>query len=1535
MHRKSILWFVAIALGFTATATGVHAGLALTPSASPGRDASTGLIAYWKMDQLVGNEVADASGHAHNLRLASLSSAPLTYPSGPTLTVTNTQSLAFDGIDDYAYSFPLTQTAGSPQLTVETWARFDSPVSGNRTILSALEFEHSSQWWLGLNGGSGIRVVIADVVGYAAQGVNLPYGDTTTASIDPNRWHHIAFVYDGTGATNADRLKVFIDGVGYPLTFNASKPIPSTLSLAQPVVRLARSYGYPPFGSMFAGQLDEVRVYTTARSNTDIAADAAGATASVQISAPPPASSPVPGGPVAYWKMDEGTGNLVVDSSGHGRDMHVVGAPVTAQWSPFTPTVITGNRFSLAFDGVDDYTYAVPITETGGNNQLTLESWVRFNGGIGNYQTMAAAFASYVTTQWWFGASDGNELRIVISDIPEYRFECCDRPAHADTVGANLQPGQWYHVAFAYDGRRATNQERLRAYVNGIEYPLSFGETHPMPTRLTNTPPVVRLGREPTYEGRGLDGQLDEVRIYAVARSQTDIASDATGQVTSVAPPPLPTPAPTPVPGSPVAYWKMDEGNGQTVVDSSGRGRTQQFGSGTTAPAWATAVPTQVSGNLRALAFDGVDDISSSQPVTDTAGSRKLTIEGWVNFDNPMANFETFGEAWVDSSATHWWFGINGPELRIVIADRPNFALVCCVRPPRADTVGVNLQPGRWYHVAFVYDGTGSTNADRLKAYVDGVNYPLNYSDASPIPVTLSNAQPNVILGEGPTYESRPLNGKLDEFRIYTVARSSTDIANDAAGGVPQLASPPIVSAGGPYTVSEGSSITLTASATSTQGGPFSFAWDLDHNGSFEISGQSVLFSAPPNGSSVATVTVVVTDSGGLTATAASAVSIIGDPSRGLVLYWKMEAGIGTIITDSAGHGHDLRLTNAPANPTWTALDKPTLIGGNSAALVFDGADNYGTAFPLTETVGISQLTVESWIKVDGALNGTPSIVTAWGLANTQWWFGFNNSSLMTMLASSANEGNNPPGALGNGTSLQDGQWHHVAFVFDGAASANADRIKFYVDGSLVATNIVGQIPPALSLSLPVLQLGTTFPGKMDEVRINTVARSATDIANDAGGQTAPVVPAPPTQSQPQPVPGAPPVYWKMDAGTGDLVVDSSGHGHDLTLPVGVPHPTWSLTDKPTLVGGNAAALAFDGPDDYATAFPLTATVGITQLTVEAWVKLEGNLVGTPSLVTAWGAFNQQWFFGFNYSSIMTMINANPAGQSLDVTSGLATGVDLRDGQWHHLAFVYDGTKPVNADRLRTYADGILLPTNFVGTIPPALNDGLSVVQVGTTFPGKMDEVRIYSVARSSTDIANDAAGATPYTVFLPMLLRNYPQQLIVNTGFESGDLTGWTGTSDAAATWPVRVTDMAPLNGRFSAVLGDPTAPCIDLNINATRQATLTQSISVPASGSVNLTFSYRYQTYDKRNQQGQTTDFFEVRVKKAGAGSDRLWFDDNPTSAYGCGSPVIVGPATVTKSLDAYRGQVIELQFINTTYLDGYYNSWTCVDDVTATVQ
>ncbi|HTP08097.1 MAG TPA: lamin tail domain-containing protein, partial [Anaerolineae bacterium] len=144
-----------------------------------------------------------------------------------------------------------------------------------------------------------------------------------------------------------------------------------------------------------------------------------------------------------------------------------------------------------------------------------------------------------------------------------------------------------------------------------------------------------------------------------------------------------------------------------------------------------------------------------------------------------------------------------------------------------------------------------------------------------------------VYLGMAQTLDQLFINqAMLADLQQYRFAHINSDFPADYPGDVargtsdhdPSVATfvindPPTADAGGPYAVNEGSSVTLSATGTDPEGQPLTYAWDLDDNGTFETSGQSVSF-AGMDGPAIQTVKVQVTDNGGLTAVASTTVTV-------------------------------------------------------------------------------------------------------------------------------------------------------------------------------------------------------------------------------------------------------------------------------------------------------------------------------------------------------------------------------------------------------------------------------------------------------------------------------------------------------------------------------------------------------------------------------------------------------------------------------------------------------------------------------------
>jgi hypothetical protein len=206
----------------------------------------------------------------------------------------------------------------------------------------------------------------------------------------------------------------------------------------------------------------------------------------------------------------------------------------------------------------------------------------------------------------------------------------------------------------------------------------------------------------------------------------------------------------------------------------------------------------------------------------------------------------------------------------------------------------------------------------------------------------------------------------VDNMGVYEIPKTHTFtlISNN----------PPIVDAGGPYAVNEGEVLTLSASASDPEGDILSYAWDLNNDGLFETPGQTVLFDATSiDGPDTQIVAVLVTDSGGLSASAAASIDVINvapdvsitSPSSFSVFP------IGENVAFKGEYDDPCASDTHTAQWTFKSLiaDLPIVINGN-----VDSSNNHIDGFYTFDTPGVYQVSL-TVIDDDGAEATTSKVL--------------------------------------------------------------------------------------------------------------------------------------------------------------------------------------------------------------------------------------------------------------------------------------------------------------------------------------------------------------------------------------------------------------------------------------------------------------------------------------------------------------------------------------------------------------------------------
>lgn len=205
-----------------------------------------------------------------------------------------------------------------------------------------------------------------------------------------------------------------------------------------------------------------------------------------------------------------------------------------------------------------------------------------------------------------------------------------------------------------------------------------------------------------------------------------------------------------------------------------------------------------------------------------------------------------------------------------------------------------------------------------------------------------------------------------------------------------------------------------------------------------------------------------------------------------------------------------------------------------------------------------------------------------------------------------------------------------------------------------------------------------------------------------------------------------PAVYLNFDEGSGSYALDSSGHGNVASI-----HNATRIESA-----GCSRALSFANPDSY-VAIPYRVLNHPSQeITVSAWFYIDNY---TPATLVS-GYHNGGYRLGFDDGNDLWLtLNLENAGD----VSVPVQHENIALHQWHQVTGTYDGNS------MKIYLDGILRnQMNATGAIHyEDTNNILLGADAGVSdtpgecphyFTGGLDEVRIYPVALSYSQVMDD-----------------------------------------------------------------------------------------------------------------------------------------------------------------------------------------------------
>lgn len=210
-----------------------------------------------------------------------------------------------------------------------------------------------------------------------------------------------------------------------------------------------------------------------------------------------------------------------------------------------------------------------------------------------------------------------------------------------------------------------------------------------------------------------------------------------------------------------VAYWKLDEssgnaadatGNGNTGVNTSVGFAAGQINNG--------AVFNAASDNLNVGRLSAIENIGA------------VTTAGWYKQTTLDTLQVYYSKGGIGNPQSFDLFSYTDGNLYVEINSGSNRAKIDYSAYMSADT---------WTHIAVVFDGSGATNADKLKIYFNGTQQTLTYEGTIGTVTTTSTGD----LTFGAYSGVNGLVGMEDEIGVWSRALTGTEIStlyNSGAG---------------------------------------------------------------------------------------------------------------------------------------------------------------------------------------------------------------------------------------------------------------------------------------------------------------------------------------------------------------------------------------------------------------------------------------------------------------------------------------------------------------------------------------------------------------------------------------------------------------------------------------------------------------------------------------------------------------------------------------------------------------------------------
>lgn len=526
---------------------------------------------------------------------------------------------------------------------------------------------------------------------------------------------------------------VYLDDIA-KFNLSLSTPISSITDSTQDFVVGAGESTAGSYANFFGGDIDELYFYNFALTQAQVRR-----TYNVELAVALPIqfgsdSAATSADPVAYWRIDKGSGLTAYDDSSNNNDLAIAGA----SWT-------TSGKFgnALSFDGTNDQATTSNSSSLNILGNLSISGWVK------------ATDFSTTTLQWLVHKDSGSAgYGFGFGQTTNDLFLSIDGTKYESSSNFSLSNSTWHHLGVSLASTTAT------FYIDGQVLGSTVACANAPPADASST--IFRIGSDGTNY---FSGVLDEIKIYNYTRTALEMMVDYNqGMAVMLG-------GGTTAGTSSVAFWRFDEGQGGTIYDDSSNNNDGTIPTSTISH-WATSTLAKYG---KTIDFDGTNDYVQISDSTSTSITGDLTISAWIRPDVVSKEQIILGK-WDETTAN------NDRSYRLYLdaSNKLNFSVSTDGSAIVSHTgSNTSFSAGTWYHIEAIYDASST-----MDVYVNGE---LDVTQkSSSVPVSIDDNVSNLYIGAKENTAGSidtKFDGAIDDVRIYNYARSASQVFVDYNGG--------------------------------------------------------------------------------------------------------------------------------------------------------------------------------------------------------------------------------------------------------------------------------------------------------------------------------------------------------------------------------------------------------------------------------------------------------------------------------------------------------------------------------------------------------------------------------------------------------------------------------------------------------------------------------------------------------------------------------------------------------------------------------